>query len=291
MTPRADRRLARELLAPGPNEPAALDPPPAPLRGTRPLRSPPAELAALADAPGRSPADELAALDLAACPDGAARRARDLPSPSHAPRRTRPPEACPDELAALDALLAAAPPRSERDLTELAALARKIPGRQRRAVAALAAEPGGAGLSPLVPLLLADVPGALDALADAIARGAAVPGVPPVLALGLGPTRARDAPTQLRRAEHLVAAHPAALALTTTRGLRVLTLAPGRLDPPARAALACACEPDLRQILARVAGRPGAALQLCGLDLGAARPAAQLRLVAAFLAWLKRPDG
>lgn len=232
MNPRADRRLARELLAPGPL--------------ARPR------------------------------PDAALGR--------------RPPEARPDQLAALDALLAAPPPRSDHELSQLAALARTIPGRQRGAVAALAAEPGGAGLSPLVQLLLADVPGALDALADALARGASVPGAAHALALELGPSRARDAAALLRRAALLAAAHPAAIALTTAEDRRRLTLAPAPLEPAARAALARACEPDLRHLLARAAGRPGAALQLCGLDLGAARPAAQLRLVAAFFAWLKRPD-
>lgn len=200
----------------------------------------------------------------------------------------------------LDALLAR-PTLDDRDIARLAALALLTPGRLRAVVAALAAVDSAAAVDAL--LTFPQVPGALEAVARALARGltrALVPGAsgePPVrapvfLALDFRSSRARPFPDLLRRAQLLAATPGDAFRLDVlrvdARPAYRLSFWPDTLAPRPRAALARASLPDLALLHARLARVRGTRLWLSGFCLDAAgpvSPAAQSHLLRAWLTW------
>ncbi|PCC75781.1 hypothetical protein SAMN02745121_07798 [Nannocystis exedens] len=234
---------------------------------------------------GPVPSDTLAALD----------RARDQPGPHLWVVPAPPPTGDADEvLRELDALLA----RGELDepaVARLVALAPRAPGRLRAVVGALAAAGGPAAVAGL--LTLPQVPGALEAVARALARGLtrALPGsaaAPVFFALDFRGSRARPFPDLLRRAQ-LVAADPSgALRLDVLRvdGKPAYRLSfwPDTLPARARAGLARACAADLALLHGRLARLRGTRLWLngfCFADDGPVSVAAQGHLLAAWLTW------
>ncbi|MBZ5709020.1 hypothetical protein [Nannocystis pusilla] len=199
-----------------------------------------------------------------------------------------------DALHELDALLAG-PGLDDRAVARAVALVARVPGRLRAVVAALAA----AGTPVAVAALLGSpqVPGALEAVARALARGLtrALPGAdaaPVFFALDFRGSRARPFPDLLRRAQLLAGEPSGALRLDV---LRVddrpayrLSFWPDTLAPRPRATLARACAADLALLHGRLARLRGTRLWLNGFCFdpdGPVSVAAQSHLLRAWLAW------
>lgn len=231
------------------------------------------------------PSDIFAALDRALA--GPAPRLWLVPPPVDPTRDAT------DALRELDDLLAR--PLDDDDVARAMALVAHAPGRLRAVVAALAALATPAAILAL--LGAPQVPGALEAVARALARGLtrALPGsvaAPVFFALDFRGSRARPFPDLLRRAQ-LVAADPSgALRLDVLRvdGRPAYRLSfwPETLPPRPRAALARARVADLTLLHARLARLRGARLWLngfCFADDGPVSVAAQGHLLAAWLTW------
>jgi len=205
-----------------------------------------------------------------------------------------------DELQEADALrqlddLLAAPALDDDAVARAVALVARVPGRLRTVVAALAA--AGSPVAVAALLGLPQVPGALEAVARALARGLtrALPdsmATPVFFALDFRGSRARPFPDLLRRAQLLAADPSGALRLDV---LRVddrpayrLSFWPDTLAPRPRAALARSCAADLALLHGRLARLRGTRLWLSGFCFDHEGPisvAAQGHLLRAWLTW------
>ena len=220
------------------------------------------------------------------------------------PVAVEPPDAA-TALSALDARLAAGDP-SDAACAELAALALRVPGRQRQVAAALGRAASSAAVDALLTLPPA-APGVLEALHRCFSRGVrrrlspetclqghvpltSLDDAPPLLALEFRGSRARGFPDLVRRAQALATGAGAELRALAVAGKPHYRLAfwPDRVAPRVFAADLGAAHLDLVWLHARLARLQGTRLWLSGWRFdanGPLGPSGQALLLQGWLRW------